>query len=68
MDNCIIYPVICKNSPSLCSSNPLFSVAPITVKTLSDKRISSYHWHDYLQIWYTISGNYLHTVNGVTYA
>ena len=22
------------------------------------------HWHDYIQIWYTVSGQYYHTVNG----
>ncbi len=22
------------------------------------------HWHDYIQIWYTISGQYYHTING----
>lgn len=24
------------------------------------------HWHDYIQIWYTVSGSYYHTINGVT--
>lgn len=23
------------------------------------------HWHDYTQIWYTVSGSYYHTINGV---
>ena len=67
MDDCITFPVTYKDSPSLSSFNPIFSVAPITVKTISDRRISYYHWHDYLQLWYTVSGSYLHTVNGVTY-
>lgn len=22
------------------------------------------HWHDYIQIWYTVSGQYYHTING----
>ena len=34
---------------------------------ISSRQISSTHWHDYLQIWYTVSGSYLHTVRGIPY-
>lgn len=46
------------------STNVIFNVAPVCVMRLRDRRISQTHWHDYLQIWYTVSGSYFHTVNG----
>lgn len=38
---------------------------PFTVNTISDRRLADSHWHDYTQIWYTVSGSYTQTVNGV---
>lgn len=66
MHTCLIYP------PALCdfelsASKKMFRVVPVTVSKLSDKRITGAHWHDYLQIWYTVSGSYLHTADGITY-
>jgi len=37
---------------------------PFFVDLLVDKRISELHYHDYTQIWYTVSGSYVHTING----
>ncbi|MBE6912196.1 MAG: helix-turn-helix domain-containing protein [Ruminococcaceae bacterium] len=37
---------------------------PFYVDLLVDKRISELHYHDYAQIWYTVSGSYVHTING----
>ena len=53
--------------PVLSHRNPLFDILPIIVKTLSRREIGSSHWHNYLQIWYTVSGNWLYTANGITY-
>lgn len=53
--------------PHMSQENAVLKVFPITVSKIRDKRIGSTHWHDYLQIWYTVSGEYSHTVNGVTY-
>lgn len=54
-------------SPALDHGNKIFNYTPITVSKIRDKRISETHWHDYLQIWYTISGKYTQVVNGVRY-
>ena len=55
-----------ENTFSPSSSNFTFNVLPVCVQTLRDTRVSNTHWHDYLQIWYTVSGEYDHTINGVT--
>ena len=55
-----------ENTFSPSSGNYIFNVLPITVQLLHDNRISNTHWHDYLQIWYTVSGEYDHMINGVT--
>ena len=38
---------------------------PFSVSTIYDRRVSGCHWHKYTQIWYTVSGSYTQTVNGV---
>ncbi|MBQ6845928.1 MAG: AraC family transcriptional regulator [Oscillospiraceae bacterium] len=38
---------------------------PVSVKPLVDNRLSDEHWHEGLQIWYTLSGEYNHKINGV---
>ncbi len=38
---------------------------PVSVKPLSDNRLSDEHWHENIQIWYTISGEYMHKINGI---
>lgn len=55
-----------ENTFSPSSSNHTFAFLPVSVQTLNDTRISNTHWHDYLQIWYTVSGEYDHMINGVT--
>lgn len=66
MQDPIIYPFKF-DMPSLSYSKRIFNVLPFYVNITRDKRISETHWHDYLQIWYTVSGEYLHTLDGVTY-
>ncbi|MBQ9984848.1 MAG: AraC family transcriptional regulator [Oscillospiraceae bacterium] len=66
MQNCIIYPFKC-DVPVLSCFNRIFNELPFTVGVTHNKRISESHWHDYLQIWYTVSGEYRHTLNGTTY-
>ncbi len=39
---------------------------PVVIDFLYDNRISDSHWHDFVQLWYTVSGQYYHTINGVT--
>ena len=34
------------------------------VDIITDHRISEVHFHDYTQLWYTVSGSYVHTING----
>ena len=53
--------------PLLSHKNAVFSFSPFEASVISDNRIGTTHWHDYLQIWYTASGEYVHTVNGVSY-
>ena len=50
--------------PSHSAGYKLFDVVPITVSKLRDNRISDNHWHDFLQIWYTVSGEYVQVING----
>ena len=52
-------------TPSLDRASKLFNFVPITVSRIKDNRISETHWHDYLQIWYTVSGEYTQVINGV---
>ncbi len=40
------------------------SSKPFKVDTITDHRISEMHFHDYTQLWYTVSGSYVHTING----
>lgn len=60
-----IYPAAF-GGPALSDWNRMLDVVPISVRSSADHRICATHWHDYLQIWYTLSGSYYHTVNGVT--
>ena len=42
-----------------------FKTWPIRIKPLTDKRLNDAHCHPNIQIWYTISGEYNHILNGV---
>ena len=37
---------------------------PFKVDLLTDHRISEMHFHPFTQLWYTVSGSYVHTING----
>ena len=49
------------------TDNLAFSTWPIRVKPLADKRINDAHFHSGTQIWYTVSGEYKHMINGVKF-
>ena len=66
MEECIIYPDAL-GGLKLSEWRRLFQVMPVTINTIQDKKLGSYQWHDYLEIWYTVSGSYYHTVNGIQY-
>ena len=51
--------------PSLMTNSAEIQKFPFLVDKIVDHRISEQHWHNYIQIWYTISGEYYHTINGV---
>lgn len=51
--------------PHLTEHHRLFNALPVIILNNHDYRISGTHWHDYLQIFYTCSGTYRHTVDGV---
>ena len=38
-----------------------FYIYPVTSSVKNEL-----HWHDYIQVWYTVSGSYYHTINGET--
>lgn len=42
----------------------VFDYIPIWSYKITQKAKNELHWHNYTQIWYTISGSYYHTVNG----
>ena len=44
----------------------LFQVVPVSVHTVENQHWGTSHSHDFLQFWYTISGNWYHTANGIT--
>ncbi|MBR2180833.1 MAG: AraC family ligand binding domain-containing protein, partial [Oscillospiraceae bacterium] len=54
--------------PSLCRTREEYNVLaklPVHIYAVDSKTTNEIHWHDYTQIWYTVSGSYYHTVNGV---
>ena len=51
-------------APRLASKLNCFKNSPVRIQMLTHPHISDIHWHDYTQIWYTISGTYVHTING----
>lgn len=51
--------------PSFKDGKLLAHIFPFSVSALTEKRISDSHFHDYVQLWYTVSGSYVHTINGV---
>ncbi len=51
--------------PHLTEHHRLFNALPVIILNNHDYRISGTHWHDYLQIFYTLSGSYRHKFDGV---
>lgn len=60
----VLRPALNMLCPHLCALNERFKKAPVYIDTFTDRRLSDLHWHDYTQIWYTISGTYVHMING----
>ena len=52
--------------PRLAAKGSQFKSSPVRIHMLTHPHISDIHWHDYTQIWYTVSGTYVHTINGET--
>ncbi len=52
-------------SPSILTPAPHTEKFPFLVDSIIDHRVSTLHWHNYMQIWYTVSGEYYHSINGV---
>ena len=50
--------------PALKSSDPAYRILPFFVSSMHERQISTTHWHDYTQLWYTVSGTYNHIING----
>ncbi len=53
-------------APHLSSKRSQFKNSPVRIHMLTHPHVSDIHWHDYTQIWYTVSGTYVHTINGET--
>ena len=53
-------------APHFLNTGSLLNSFPVIIDYLCDKRISDSHWHDFVQLWYTVSGEYYHTINGIT--
>lgn len=51
-------------TPHLKGNTAAYRALPFYVTTLYERHISDSHWHDYTQLWYTLSGSYVHTING----
>ncbi|MBQ2743363.1 MAG: helix-turn-helix domain-containing protein [Oscillospiraceae bacterium] len=50
--------------PALKESHKVSRALPFSIRTLDQLLIDGPHWHDFPQLWYTISGTYTQTVNG----
>ncbi len=50
--------------PSLKQNNYSFCHHPFSVRVQETYRFDSFHWHDYTQLWYTVSGSYDQIING----
>ncbi|MBQ9985240.1 MAG: AraC family ligand binding domain-containing protein [Oscillospiraceae bacterium] len=61
-----LIPPYSENSFGSSSGNHIFKILPVCIQTLQSNKVSNTHWHDYLQIWYTASGEYDHVIDGVT--
>lgn len=53
--------------PHSALSSSLMAHTPILVDCLRDRRIDQTHWHDYVQVWYSVKGTVAHWIDGVRY-
>ncbi len=62
----VIYPLVPGNSivPSLKSRHVVNCSFPFSVNCIKHLHINNIHWHDFTQLWYTVSGTYTQTING----
>ena len=60
----VIPPMLSNAIPDLSNDVSFFHFSPVSVQKVRYKTINPQHWHDYSQIWYTVSGSYYHTING----
>ena len=60
-----IHPAI---SPFLKEHSVRHKLLPFAVEPQRDPHIGVSHWHNFLQIWYTISGSFVITINGEKFA
>ncbi|MBQ3224094.1 MAG: helix-turn-helix domain-containing protein [Oscillospiraceae bacterium] len=63
-ENMIIPALHTGTHPSLKSSSFSFRIEPFSVRVNELSRIGESHWHDYTQLWYTVSGSYDQVING----
>ena len=48
------------------ATRQMFRVVPVSVHTVENQHSGTTHSHDFLQFWYTISGSWYHTADGIT--
>lgn len=62
----VIPPYIPGNTPgpSLKKSHKASRALPFSISILNRRLINGFHWHDFPQLWYTVSGTYTQIVNG----
>ena len=48
------------------ASRRMFRVVPISVHAVENRHRGTTHSHDFFQFWYTVSGSWYHTADGVT--
>ena len=53
--------------PSPAAIKPSLLKSPVSLSLVTAKKISVAEWHDYFQIWYLASGEYIQTINGKKY-
>lgn len=59
-----IKPINPSLAPHFFAKRSQFKNSPVRIHMLTHPHISDIHWHDYTQVWYTVSGTYVHTING----
>ena len=60
----VLLPKISCVLPNISSHRFPDPMKPFCVDLLIDKRICDLHYHDYTQLWYTVRGSYVHTIDG----